>query len=419
MYYVMYSNENGEWMEHPDLAMLGRSGNSWVIPEQSEMIPLPSGSSLVNIPGYFPVGLENDNQAMCLNSDPGCPGKRAGVVAALLPQGFTRTLLPACIPRAQGGGIPLLGYTAVGFRGDKVYAAAVQSDRHHSWHPRYYNTEQLSRRIHRMLRRFPHNRILRQLAKCSLQYGCFTAQNMFYQRWEAGIPSTPACNANCLGCISEQHGEADSPQHRLGFVPTVDEIVELGVNHLKNAPRAIISFGQGCEGEPSLNADLIAPAIGRMRLQTPGGTININSHGGNHKQLQKIFKAGLDAIRVTIFSLVEENYNLYHRPQNYKLGQVFNSIKAALDQNIQVSLNLLVLPGFTDQPQEVEALLGFLEENPVDMIQMRNLNIDPDVIDQHMGFKSAGIGITSMIATLQREAPAVTLGSYTHEVDKY
>jgi molybdenum cofactor biosynthesis enzyme MoaA len=156
-----------------------------------------------------------------------------------------------------------------------------------------------------------------------------------------------------------------------------------------------------------------------MRLQTPGGTININSHGGNHKQLQKIFKAGLDAIRVTIFSLVEENYNLYHRPQNYKLGQVFNSIKAALDQNIQVSLNLLVLPGFTDQPQEVEALLGFLEENPVDMIQMRNLNIDPDVIDQHMGFKSAGIGITSMIATLQREAPAVRLGSYTHEVDKY
>ena len=40
MYQVIYSNENGEWMEHPDLIMLGRSGNSWVIPDKSEMIPL-------------------------------------------------------------------------------------------------------------------------------------------------------------------------------------------------------------------------------------------------------------------------------------------------------------------------------------------------------------------------------------------
>jgi len=324
--------------------------------------------------------------------------------------------LPACIPQDKEAGIPLLGYTAVGFKKDKVYAAAVQSDRHHTWHPRYYNTEGLSSRIHNMLRRFPRNRILRQLAKCSLQYGCFTAQNIFYQRWEAGIPTTPVCNANCLGCISEQHGEFDSPQHRLNFVPSVDEIVELGVNHLINAPQAIISFGQGCEGEPSLNADLLAAAIYAIRLQTPCGTININSHGGNDKQLRKIYNAGLDAIRITIFSVVEENYNLYHRPHNYNLSQVFNSIKAALDQNIQVSLNLLVLPGFTDQPEEVKALLDFLRDHPIDMIQMRNLNIDPEVINRDVGFKNQGLGITCLIETLQREAPGVKLGSYTHGI---
>lgn len=416
MYRVIYSNENGEWMEHPDLIMLGRSGNSWVIPDKSEMIPLPSGSSLVIIPGYFPVGLGDGEQAVCLNRDPCRPGKRAGVVAALLPQGFTRTLLPACIAQDKGPGMPLLGYTAVGFKKDKVYAAAVQSDRHHSWHPRYYNTEGLGSRIHSMLRRFPDNRILRQLARCSLQYGCFTAQNIFYQRWEAGIPTTPACNADCLGCISEQHGEVDSPQHRLDFVPGVEEIVELGVNHLTNAPRAIISFGQGCEGESSLNADLLAAAIKAIRVQTPCGTININSHGGNDKQLRKIYQAGLDAIRITIFSLVEEHYNLYHRPRNYKLRQVFNSIKAALDQNIQVSLNLLVLPGFTDQAEEIEALLAFLEKHPVDMIQLRNLNIDPEVINRQVGFKSQGLGITCLIETLKREAPGIKLGSYTHGI---
>lgn len=416
MYYVMYSNEDGEWMENPEYTMLGRSGNSWVIPDRSEMIPLPSGSSLVTIPGYFPVGLGNNDEAICINNDPYNPDKKAEVVAALLPQGFTRTLLPACIPRCSQGTIPLLGYTAVGFRGGKVYAAAVQSDRHHSWHPRFYNTEQLSSRIHRMLQRFPHNRILRQLAKCSLQYGCFTAQNLFYQRWEAGIPTTPACNANCLGCISEPHETAESPQHRLDFVPTAEEIVELAVEHLNHAPRAIISFGQGCEGEPSLNADLLAEAIKQIRARTPKGTININTHGGNERQLSKMFEAGLDAMRVTMFSLVEKHYELYHRPYNYSLGQVLSTIKRALDRNIQVSLNLLVLPGFTDGPEEVEALLRFVEDYPLHMIQLRNLNIDPEVINRHVGFQGNALGITTMLGMLQKEAPHVRLGSYTHGV---
>lgn len=414
MYEAIFSNQDGEWMENPALAMLGRSGNNWVIPDRNEMIPLPKGSSLLTIPGYLPVGLGNNNEAICMACDPYHPQKKAGVVAALLPQGFTRTLLPACVPEAPGGEIPLLGYTAVGFRGGQIYAAAVQTDRHHCWHPRYYNTEQLSRRIHRMLKRYPENRVIRQLAHCSLQYGCFTAQNLFYRRWEAGIPTTLACNANCLGCISEKHGGANAPQNRLDFIPTVEEIYELGVGHLATARDAIISFGQGCEGEPSLNAFLIASAIQRMRRATERGTINMNTHGGNDRQLRRLFKAGLDAIRVTIFSLVKEHYNLYHRPQNYHLGQVLNTIKAALDEDIQVSINLLVFPGFTDQAEQVEALLRFVQENPIDMIQLRNLNIDPEVVNQHLGFKSGGLGITAMIGILQQEAPQVRLGSYTH-----
>lgn len=414
MYEAIFSNQDGGWAENPDLAMLGRSGNNWVVPEQKEMIPLPNGSSLLTIPGYFPVGLGADNEAACMAHDPHHPGKKAGVVAALLPQGFTRTLLPACVSETQGGEVPLLGYTAVGFRNGQVYAAAVQSDKHHRWHPRYYNTGQLGRRIRRLLERHPENRIIRQLAHCSLGYGCFTAQNMFYQRWEAGIPTTPSCNANCLGCISEKHGGATSPQNRIAFVPAVEEIYELGAGHLTAARDAIISFGQGCEGEPSLNAVLIAEAIQRIRAATGRGLINMNTHGGNDRQLRRLFKAGLDAVRVTMFSLVKEDYDRYHRPKDYHLGQVKNTIKAALDKGVQVALNLLVFPGFTDQEEQVEALLRFVQENPIDMIQLRNLNIDPEVIGRHLGFKSPALGITALIGILRQEAPQVCLGSYTH-----
>lgn len=418
MYEAIFSNQDGEWMENPGLAMLGRSGNNWVVPERTEMIPLPKGSSLLTIPGYYPVGLDGDNEAVCMTHDPYHPQKKAGVVAALLPQGFTRTLLPACVPEAPSKEIPLFGYTAVGFHSGQIYAAAVQSDGHQRWHPRHYNTARLDRRIYSMLRKYPENRIMRQLACCSLQYGCFTAQNLFYRRWEAGIPTTPVCNANCLGCISEKHGEADSPQNRIDFIPTVKEIFEIGVEHLQTARDAIISFGQGCEGEPSLNAALIAGAIRSMRASTEKGLINMNTHGGNYRQLKQLFKAGLDAIRVTIFSLREEDYNLYHRPQNYRLGQVKDTIKSALDHTVRVSINLLVFPGFTDQADQIEALLTFVGENPVNMIQLRNLNIDPEVINHHLGFKSSGLGITTLIGILQQEAPQVNLGSYTHSMER-
>ena len=39
----------------------------------------------------------------------------------------------------------------------------------------------------------------------------------------------------------------------------------------------MVSFGQGCEGEPSLAFEVIAAAIAEMRRQTRRGLININT----------------------------------------------------------------------------------------------------------------------------------------------
>jgi pyruvate-formate lyase-activating enzyme len=48
------------------------------------------------------------------------------------------------------------------------------------------------------------------------------------------------------------------------------------------------------------------------------------------------------------------------------------------DAGIFVSLNLFFIPGFTDIESEVQSLFTFLKKFPVDMMQTRNLNIDPD-----------------------------------------
>lgn len=408
---ALYANEKGEVLEHPRFGMLGRTGMEWVEPERDEMIPLPQGASLVSIQGHIPVAFDN-NRVKTFGSALNCQATQA--VAALLPQGFTRTLLPAYVSLENGHDVPLMGYAAVGFRNNKIWVAAVQSDEHRKWHPRYYNTAGLPGRINRMLKKYPDNRIVRQLANCSLQYSCYTAQNIFYGRWEGGIPTMTACNAGCIGCISESHITVDSPQQRLEFQPSIQEISQLGIEHLTNAKEGIISFGQGCEGEPSLNADNLAQAINIMREQCQQGTININTNAGYTDGIKQLCRAGLDAMRVTIFSCQQENYNCYHRPRNYQLEDVENSIKQAKDHGVRVSLNLLVFPGFTDREEELESLLGFVQKNRIDMIQLRNLNIDADLLFHHIPTGGESLGINNFIYLLHQELPGLEIGSYSH-----
>jgi hypothetical protein len=119
------------------------------------------------------------------------------------------------------------------------------------------------------LRREGKNRLVRHLARCALEYHCFAAKNLFMERWEAPLPAAPACNAGCLGCISLQPADCcPSSQDRIGFVPSVEELCEVAVPHLDKVPRAIASFGQGCEGEPLLVAETLAAAVDAFRRTT-------------------------------------------------------------------------------------------------------------------------------------------------------
>jgi pyruvate-formate lyase-activating enzyme len=413
MFFTLYANGKGELLDS-QLGMLGRSGMDWVVPEQGEMIPLPKGASLVSVPGHIPVGIDENDRLHHCTSLPGA--RKAQAVAALLPQGFTRTLLPASVSPDQDTRLPLMGYAAVGFKNEKIWVAAVQSDEHRKWHPCYYNTEGLPSRINKMLKNFPENRILKQLANCSLQYSCYTAQNLFYGRWEAGIPTMNACNAGCIGCISESHVEVNSPQQRLDFHPSVQDISELGIEHLSHAREGIISFGQGCEGEPSLNADTLASAVIKIRKYSNEGTININTNAGYTAGIKKLCNAGLDAMRVTIFSCREDNYNRYHCPKNYRLDDVRLSVQHAKEKSLYVSLNLLTFPGFTDRQEEVEALLDFVRRNGVDMIQLRNLNIDPTLLFHHIPVGGEALGVNRFIHILQEEMPGIKIASYSQPV---
>lgn len=199
------------------------------------------------------------------------------------------------------------------------------------------------------------------------------------QRWEAPLAVSAACNAACVGCISEQPAGLVPPaQERLTFVPTVEEITEIAVPHLESAPRAIISFGQGCEGEPLLQDDLIAKAIREIRRQTSRGTIQLNTNGSRPQAVQRLIDAGLDSIRVSLNSARPEIYTPYYQPRHYHFADVVKSIHVSAAAGLWTSINYLSFPGVTDQPAEFEALSELIHSSGLNMIQWRNLNIDPD-----------------------------------------
>lgn len=88
-------------------------------------------------------------------------------------------------------------------------------------------------------------------------------------------------------------------------------------------------------------------------------------------------------MRVSIISAIPENYKAYYRG-SYELDNVKESIRYAHEHGVHISLNMLYFPGFNDSESEFKAWKEFLHENPVNMIQIRNLNIDPDAFAEIM-----------------------------------
>lgn len=391
--------------EYPGLAAAGRLGRH--IAPLANPIPLPEGASLILIPGAAPVGYRREKE-VTLSRNP--HGEECLAVAACLPQGFTRTHLPA-YRRAERRPLPLYGYTAVAWSEGRVYAAALPTDDPEPWNPRHYNTPDLPGLVARRLADAPHNTVLKGLARCALEYRCFTAQNIFYRRWEGGLPTTPACNARCLGCLSRQErGGPPAPQKRIRRLPPLPDVVDAGAEHLALAPGAIVSFGQGCEGEPLLSAAFLAQAIASMRRRTGRGTVNVNSNAGSTAGLAEVAAAGLDSLRVSLASATDETFQAYHRPA-YRLADVKNSLKLAVRAGVYTSLNLLVFPGLTDCPSEQAALLDLVTETGLHMVQLRNLNIDPALMEPLLP-REEPAGIGALIEELRR-VPGLTVGNFS------
>ena len=421
---LLYADEKGNIYDHPDLCMAGMNGTVAVLPEDMELIPLPEDSRLFTMPAMPPIAWDSRKKGfVTLDSiREGKRTRRIQAVSAFMAPGYVRTLLPACDYAGKTAHLPLWSYTAVGWdeERDCFVVAASRVDNNNNWNPANYDDRTLDPLVRKLLEEMPDNRLLEQLARCAVDYHCFAAKNLFYRRWEAPLPTSPACNSACLGCISLQPSECCPANHeRISFVPTPEEICQIALPHLEQAEQAIVSYGQGCEGDPILQADTIAEATSRLKKATSRGTINFNSNGSLPDRIQLLCDAGMDSFRFSLNSVREELYNRYYRPRGYAFGDVLRSVEIAKKADRFTMVNYLVSPGVSDAPEEVEALVRFVGETGIDMIQMRNLSIDPDYYNREMAVNGKGIGMYRLLERLKREFPRLQFGYYNRTKENF
>ena len=87
----------------------------------------------------------------------------------------------------------------------------------------------------------------------------------------------------------------------------------------------------------------------------------------------------------------------------------------ALEHEKFVAINYLNCTGFSDTPQEADALMEFLQKHPIHMIQWRNLNFDPirywrtmKTVMQH----GRPLGMETLLQRVQKQFPNLKFGYF-------
>ncbi|MEO7446410.1 MAG: radical SAM protein [Ferruginibacter sp.] len=408
--FLLYSDGKGHIYEDESLFVTGRSGWDAIPVPVEEWIGLPQGGQLYELPGRRGIGIDvkTGDMRVC---------EKGWAVAAFIPPAYTGLYMAAYETLKDAPTLPLFCYTAAGWHDEKLFVPAVRIEADIRQEAAGYHDDAIETGAQHLLQAYPDNRLVKHLVEnCCMTYTCPAARNLALGRWECPVPVSPACNANCLGCISFQPEEETivSTQDRLTFKPTAEEIVEFTVPHLETAPFPLVSFGQGCEGEPLLMWETIREAILEIRKHTSKGSININTNGSKPAAVKALCEAGLNSMRVSTNSAREEIYTPYYRPNNYVFSDLMESLKIVRSYGGWTSINYFVFPGMTDSIAEYEALRTFIKETDLCMIQWRNFNIDPDWYLGKIGVTDTGecMGMVQMMDLIQEEFPNLKFGYF-------
>ncbi|WP_243358307.1 radical SAM protein [Fundidesulfovibrio terrae] len=406
---LVFADAAGNIYDHPELEMLVRRGDQLGTPRPDELIPLPPESELFLLPGRSALGFDPESGEV--------EELEEMAVAAFVSPGHTLSATTAYASRPGSPTLPLFAYGAVGIVGERFYVCAKRVDQDQRQVFTGVPKKKITSGAKALMERFPKNRLVSHLAGCALTSCCPAARNLALGRFEAPLPTSRVCNARCMGCLSLQEKDSGFPstQNRITFRPTPAEVCEVMLAHSERESRPILSFGQGCEGEPLTEAALLAEATKLYRSKGGKGTVNVNTNGSLPDTVESLKEAGFDSMRVSMVSARAPLYEAYTRPQGYVFADVARTVANAKAAGLFVSLNFLYHPGVSDTEEELEALGALIEGSKADFVQLRNLNLDPElygrIVTGSVGY-GASMGLQNFMKRLRKRCPWLKYGYF-------
>jgi hypothetical protein len=237
---AVVANEKGEIFDLDGFAAVGADGPMQSAMTTGETIDMPHGSELMFLPDRIPVVMDLETgQVRALDRNPYSPEERIFPVAAFNSPGVVLTRTCAYEERPRAGILPLFAYGAVGWHRNGFRSAAMVVDTEPRQDLRRMPRDRIVAGVDRIRTQLPDNRLARHLEHCALTYGCPAGKNFFLGRYEAPLPTSRACNARCLGCISlQQDAHLTSSQNRIAFTPSAEEIAGVALAHINGCKTA-------------------------------------------------------------------------------------------------------------------------------------------------------------------------------------
>ena len=395
MFSAVHSDRSGRLVVAADYAAAMSGGSS--IGPLAQALPLPAGTDVVHLPGRIGIGLDRAGRAREL-------GQGRFGVAAILPIGYLRMSLPAYIDDLGAPPLRPRAYAAVGADADGqlvVSAVALDAD---AGAVDGRSAPDLAARITATQRDHPSSRVLRQLARCAKEYRCRAAANAFLGRHDCALPVAAPRNERPLEVLV-LHDDADaSPTEPAAFRPSPEELADAASRHLESGG-TVVAFGRACEGEPLLVVRVVEQAIVGIRERTRLGSIHLETNGSSPVALRRLCDAGLDSVAIRVVSARAETYEAIHRPDGFRFADVRASIAHAIARKISVALRVLALPGLTDRPRELDALVGLAGDLPAGgALVLSDLSADPHRALRLAPSAESAIGMDRMLDRLNRDA---------------
>ncbi len=409
MYRAVHADRGGRILitDHPAYAFDGVRPVPF-----AHAIPLPADASV--------IGIEREAIASERSGKPRRLGAGRLAAGAILPTGYLRTQLPAYVDATDRAELVPRPYAAVAADdGGALVVSALRLDSDATHDAAAYQRVEVVTRVDRGLRDHPGDRLMRQLARCAREYGCRSAANAFFGRWECALPvAAPANERPPAAVMPRRDGEAE-PTESAAFHPSAEEVARLAIDHVK-AGGTLLSFGRACEGEPLLAVRELEEAMRRIRAETDAGTIHLETNGSVPAALRRLTPAGLESVAVRMVSARASTYDVLHGPQGYRLPDVRAALRICVELRVATSVIVPVLPGLFDRPAELDALIGMLAELPDGTaLLLRALHADPIRALGLVADRSAEpIGVASAVEQIRHELPHLRVGAFVRPLAK-